>query len=38
MYFVMTKIVTYIFVYVFERINIEKKTVKKKIIDVSWWI
>ena len=29
MYFVMTKIVTYIFVYVFERINMEKKLWKK---------
>ena len=30
MYFVMSKIVTYMFVYVFERINVEREREKKK--------
>ena len=30
MYFVKTKIVTYMFVYVFKRINMERKKKKKK--------
>ena len=37
MYFVKTKIVTYMFVYVFKRINMEKKKKKKRSKLYQFW-